>query len=305
MIFKKEPLVSVHIVTYNSAKFIRETLESTLCQEYPNFEIIVSDDASLDETPSILREYAKKYPEKIKIILNNINMGITKNCNSALKICKGKYVAFLDGDDVMLPDKLHMQTEYMENHLGCSISYHRADVFNSETGKSLFLHKTWIRDKPRSGDVRVLLEYGNFLPGCTVMIRRDRLPGYGFDENYPVCSDFMLYVQTLLLNGGDVHYIPKMLSRYRKHKAGISNGSSEFYKQAVLDALNGCNWIMVNYPLYSHLIVRLYGVILRSVRRFEDASYLNILWQSFKIQPSLKVLIGMGCYVLSFGRIRV
>src|SRR3990167_10551260 len=103
------PLVSISIPTYNCADFIRECLDSIIQQEYSNFEIIISDDASTDNTQIILSEYLQKYPDMIKLNINPHNLGISKNSNVILSFCKGKYVAMFAGDDVMLPGKIGSQ----------------------------------------------------------------------------------------------------------------------------------------------------------------------------------------------------
>ena len=98
----KPPLVSVVICTYNQQNFVRETLDSVLAQTYPNIEIIVGDDGSTDTTPEILREYATRFPNKIKVVLSPINTGIPSNINRAMAQHTGEFVAWLDGDDVQV-----------------------------------------------------------------------------------------------------------------------------------------------------------------------------------------------------------
>ena len=78
------PLVSVWMLTYNLKKFIKDCIESVISQNYNKIEIIIGDDASTDKTQEILKEYQKKYPDIIKLILHPTNLGITKNSNSVL-----------------------------------------------------------------------------------------------------------------------------------------------------------------------------------------------------------------------------
>ena len=97
------PLVSVAIITYNHEKFIGEALNSVLEQDYENIEIVVADDGSKDRTPEILRKFEREHPGKLRLILSERNEGITVNSNKAHFACIGKYVAWLGGDDLMLP----------------------------------------------------------------------------------------------------------------------------------------------------------------------------------------------------------
>lgn len=101
------PLVSVHVITFNQAHLIHETLQSILAQDYANIEIIVADDGSTDGTANIISEYANQYPSKIIPLVAGPNLGITGNSNRGLQACKGKYIAFIGGDDLFLPSKIH------------------------------------------------------------------------------------------------------------------------------------------------------------------------------------------------------
>src|SRR5262245_60854912 len=103
MALQDYPLVSVGIVTYQHEKFIDECLQSILTQDYPNMEIIIADDGSKDRTPEIVREYANKYPGKFVLRLSEKNRGITANSNEAHFACSGKYIAWMAGDDLLLP----------------------------------------------------------------------------------------------------------------------------------------------------------------------------------------------------------
>ena len=89
------PKVSVMIVTYNQENLIGETIESVISQDYPNLEIVVADDASVDGTQSVIKAYQEKYPLQIKPVLNPVNLGITGNCNAALAACTGELVAMM------------------------------------------------------------------------------------------------------------------------------------------------------------------------------------------------------------------
>ena len=106
----KTPLVSIALRSYNQKAFLKEALDSILDQTYTNYEIIIADDASTDGSVDLIKKYTKDYPEIIRPVLNEKNQGHTKNLNSALFACNGKYVAIFDGDDIMHPDKLKHQT---------------------------------------------------------------------------------------------------------------------------------------------------------------------------------------------------
>ena len=111
-------ILSVGIITYNHASFIRQCLDSVLMQKADfDFEIVVGDDGSVDGTQEVLKEYQGLYPNKIVLLLNDKNEGISKNYKNVLTRCRGKYVALCEGDDYWTAeDKLQKQVEFLESH---------------------------------------------------------------------------------------------------------------------------------------------------------------------------------------------
>ncbi|MEW6600576.1 MAG: glycosyltransferase family 2 protein, partial [Nitrospirota bacterium] len=160
-----DPLVSIAVITYNHEKFIAECLDSVLSQDYGNIEIVVADDGSTDGSHTILREYEKKYPGKFILRLSAKNQGITRNTNVALYACSGKYIAWLGGDDLMLPGKLKKQVAYMERHPDCRITYHNLEVFDSETQQRLYYFNNPLNSY--QGDVSVVIRRGTFNGACS------------------------------------------------------------------------------------------------------------------------------------------
>lgn len=108
-----EPLVSIITPCYNSAGFIKHTINSVIDQSYKNWELIVIDDQSKDDTCKIVEEFVKQ-DERIKLIPLEKNGGVSNARNTGMAIAKGKYLAFLDSDDIWLKDKLMRQVVYME-----------------------------------------------------------------------------------------------------------------------------------------------------------------------------------------------
>lgn len=132
------PLVSVAIITYNQKEYLRECIESILLQNYPNLQIVVADDCSSDGTQDLLLRYSQQYPNVFTLKLSEKNLGITANSNLAHFACRGKYIFWMGGDDLMLPGKIAKQVEYMENNPDCTLCYHNLDVFDSATKKNLY-----------------------------------------------------------------------------------------------------------------------------------------------------------------------
>ena len=166
--------VDVVIVSFNQVDFISDCIDSVLCQDYKNIQIIVADDCSTDGTIEIIKEYANKYPQKIIPLLSDRNRGLTQNIDSATNHCDGKYISHLGGDDLMLKDKISKQVEFMERNPDCSISYHDVLAFDSNSKEDLFLFSK--KYKPREGGVKTMIRHGSFNCGSSNMFRVSSIP---------------------------------------------------------------------------------------------------------------------------------
>lgn len=294
---EKMPLVSIAIITYNQKKYLKECLESILTQDYKNLEIVVADDYSTDGTQEMLKEFVKKYPNKFVLQLSNKNQGITCNSNLAHFACSGKYIAWMGGDDLMLPNKIRKQVEYMENNPECTICYHNLDVFQSDTNKTLY----YFNQKRRyEGNVYTAIKYGTFNGACSTMIRANKAPKRGFNENIPVASDWLYWVETLH-NGGSINYIDEILGRYRRHDNNITRQSSTM-TQNEIDHLNSCNIVLSLNPNYYDAVMFRYSNNLLNLRY--KLPYIKTIFRSFLISPDIKNLIRIILYIITFGKVQ-
>ncbi|VVE39604.1 glycosyltransferase group 2 [Pandoraea capi] len=300
---KRPAKVSVLVLTYNASKFIRESLDSVLDQNYDDLQIVVSDDASRDGTQDIVRAYAEKYPGIFTVNLNEKNVGITRNANIALSLCSGDFVAFHAGDDVMLPGKIHAQVDYFRKHPDCVLCYHNLEIFDSATGKVLGYYNG--RKNPaREGTVRELIVHGCFAGGNAVMVRRESLPPGGYNEAFPVASDWLLWIATTV-NGGRIGYVNQVLAKYRRHDSNTTSTSSSLNRQAILDALNTTNWVAVNHPEYVFDALRSYSIHLRLLRRLDGRKhYLRALFASIKVWPTIEAFGAIAISLLTLGRVK-
>jgi glycosyltransferase involved in cell wall biosynthesis len=218
MLKDPSPKVSVLLVTYNHADFIRDCLDSVLQQEYNELEIVVADDCSSDATPEIIKEYAKSYPGKIKPILADRNRGITINSNRALSACTGEFIATLNGDDLFYPEKLRRQVELMVANPECNVSFHPVRVFDNESGKTIC-----IAEQGMSNSSLHDLITRNFLPYSSVILRKSACPERGFDERLPVVSDWLFFIKSA--RDGPILCLEGIYGAYRRHSRNVSNNS--------------------------------------------------------------------------------
>jgi len=225
------PLVSVCTATYNHAKYISQCLDSLLMQKTDfEYEMLIGEDDSKDGNRELCIEYAKKYPDKIRLFLNDrknviyINGRPTGRWNfiNLLKNAKGKYIAICPGDDYWtVPNKLQKQADFLEKNPHCSICFHNAytirepqNVPSGKYGPSIYKPFFTLED----------LLYQNFLPTSSVLFRNKL-----FDEFPPwywtvPMGDWPLH----LLNAqfGDIGYFHETMSCFRIHDKGIWHSRS-------------------------------------------------------------------------------
>jgi len=296
---KEYPLVSVAIITYNQKEYLKECIESILSQDYPNIEIVVADDASTDGTQEMLQEYKEKYPKKFVLELAKKNLGITKNSNKAHFACSGKYIAWMGGDDLMLPKKITKQVQYMESNPDCTICYHNLEVFNSDTKQVLYYFN---EQKKYEGNVRTQIKYGTFNGACSNMVRAIKTPKNGFDERIPIASDWMYWVETLS-NGGTINYIDEVLGKYRRHKNNITNKNNNNINNSLIDHINTINILLAKYPQYKESINYRASKLYRDLRYKLD--YELSLKLSLAYRLNLKSFLGLLVYIISLKRIKL
>lgn len=294
------PLVSVAIITYNQKEYLKECIESILEQDYDNIEIVVADDCSTDGTQEMLEEYDRKYPNKFVLKLSDKNQGITKNCNLAHFACSGKYIAWMGGDDLMLPGKIRKQVEYMEENPNCYILHHNLEVFDSHDNRHMFYLAN--NQKVLRGNLRTMVKYGTFNGATATMIRTAKAPKHGFDERIPIASDWLYWIDTLLDEEGTIEYLDEVLGKYRRHSNNITNRINYVFNNEI-DHLNSCNIILTKKPSLKNEVIFRSSEILRGLRKNEE-NYLNYLWISFKVGFNIKSLILLVIYYLSLGKVQ-
>ena len=292
-----EPKVSVLIPSYNQEHVIEQTVMSSLTQDYGNLEVVVSDDASADGTPQILRELHAKYPERLKIFLHPTNLGVTKNHTRGLLECSGEFVAFQDGDDLFLPGKIKKQVAFMQAHPECTICSHDVDVFDSGSGKTLYLWSQ--RFGRREGGMYELVRYGNYLSSVSVMVRKRHLPPSGYDDRIRIGSDWLLWLEALSSDQGKICYLEDVLARYRRHTGNLTNVSGWKYEdQLITLSLVETKWPHLLFParMRRSEIQFMAGVSAFSSKRYQDARryffesislglpffpWLRLMWREF------------------------
>lgn len=207
-----QELVSIIMPSYNTGAFIKETIDSVLAQTYSDWELLIIDDASTDETDKVVTEYQD---ERIHYIKNEKNAGAAVSRNRALREAKGKWIAFLDSDDLWKPEKLEKQIAFMkQNH--CHFSYTNYCEIDEKSQPNGIL-VTGPKKITKAGMFRYCW------PGClTVMYDRDCV-GLIQIVDIKKNNDYAMWLK--VCKKADCYLLPENLASYRKRSGSISNHS--------------------------------------------------------------------------------
>lgn len=204
-------LVSIITPTWNCAPFICETIRCVLAQTYQNWELIISDDCSTDNTYLVVEPYLQQ-DSRIKYIRNDRNSGAAVTRNNALRIAKGRWIAFLDSDDLWLPEKLEHQVRFMEEN-GYAFSYHEYTEMTEE-GEDLGVYV--------SGKKRVS-KFDMFAccwPGClSVMYDAEKI-GLIQINDIKKNNDTAMWLK--VVRKAPCYLLKENLARYRRRKVSIT-----------------------------------------------------------------------------------
>lgn len=206
-------LVSVIIPVYNAEKFISQTLDSIIQQDYPEKEIIVVDDCSNDNSFKIVKEYMKNNPCIIYHKLDK-NSGVAVARNTAIEIAKGRFIAFLDSDDLWEKGKLSKQIDLFNDYKGCPFTY-TALSYIDENGMQI----KGKRELKERVSYKFLLR-NTVIATSTVIVDRDVVKNVVF-PNRRSAEDYSLWL-SMLKKYGDAYGINEAFTRYRKTLNSIS-----------------------------------------------------------------------------------
>jgi len=205
------PLVSVLIPTYNSERFIENTLRSALGQTHTNIEVVILDDGSMDETPSMIKRLSQN-DSRIRYVFQE-NHGLAQARNRLVSLAKGEYISFLDHDDEWLIDKIEVLLEAFRHKPNAAMIY--GDVINRCADKKE--SRAFEFRRPRRGSVfyEYLLE-GNFMSLPSVLIKKDALVKYlPFDPRYKIALDWDLFLR--IVRNHEIDYVDRVVGIYNTH----------------------------------------------------------------------------------------
>lgn len=229
------PLISVIIPTYNGGQFIARTLQSVLDQTFQDFEILVVDDGSVDNTAEVVQQFTRRIR-----YFRKPNGGPASARNFGLRRAKGNYIALLDHDDLWLPKRLETQLPLFDKDPKIGVVF--SDCYIKATNDSVVPETSFQEAKPFAGEVFEKLFLRNFVPSLTTLVRRECFDCVGFfDESgrMTMTDDYHMWLRIA------VHYRyafhPKPLAVYYRHSSNFSNKFDQFIKE-ILNVLEDISW---------------------------------------------------------------
>ncbi len=246
---KKSQLVSIIMPLYNCEKYIAETINSVLSQTYTNWELLIVDDYSADNSVQIVKEFAEK-DARIKLCEFEQNVGVATARNKAIELSKGRYIAFLDSDDIWLPEKLAKQIAFMEetNTALSYTAYTVIDEQSNEQGKFV---------PPKSLTYNDLLKTNSI--GCSTVMYDTNSIGKVYMPNVKKRQDYALWLHILRKTHKSKGLI-SCLVKYRKYSDSLSSNklSASKYQWKIyrevekLSLLKSC-YYFVHYAFYGFI----------------------------------------------------
>ena len=283
------PLVSVAVITYNSSKYVLETLESIKAQTYKNIELIISDDCSTDNTLQICKEWIEKNKARFvrtQIVTVEKNTGVSANCNRAEDACEAEWVKLIAGDDMLLPNCITDFMEYVQTHDDVVYVFGKVKYLGKQLENEIdyrFYQSNSIEEQLRKVVV------GTFIPACTCFYNKIKSTkeGLKYDEKIPMFEDTPKWINAIK-KGFLLRLVDKYVCVYRVgHNESLSSGNLHY--QSFMRSKR----LVYFYYLYPELVKINNQKAVESVVDFEMRWYNNY----FEIMNSTTYKV--GSFVLS------
>ena len=210
------PKITVLMPVYNGAAYVREAVESLLNQTFQDFELLIVNDGSTDDSMAIVSSF--KEP-RIKIVHNERNLGLIATLNRGIKLARAPYIARMDCDDVCLPERLAKQAGYLDRNPDCAVIATKIITFgpdNDELG-------IWNDDDNFATRTEILrrLPRANCIAHPSVMIRTEALAKYNYDPRQIGCEDYDLWLR-MAADGARIDKLTERLLRYRMTQSSLT-----------------------------------------------------------------------------------
>jgi glycosyltransferase involved in cell wall biosynthesis len=275
-----DKLVSIIITTYNSESYIEKAIRSALEQNYKNIEIIICDDGSTDSTESIVNKIINQTKSSIKFYKLEHFGSPAMTRNKGLTEAKGEYIAFLDGDDVMMKNRIKKEAEFLEKNLAVDILCTNAKIFESNLNQTkLYLedstdHKISFKD----------LAENNTIIHSTVMLRKNAVEKIGlcYTKVKFVHEDYEYYLRAAA-DGLNIYYLSEPLIFYKINPTGISStAKKQNYHQKTVNTFKALQETSKPTPKAKIIIEKMISKYTKLAKQLENRNYKKKLFGLYK-----------------------
>lgn len=245
-ILNSAPTVSIIMGAYNAASTIREALDSIVAQTFTDWEFIICDDSSSDDTLEICNAYVAAHPGRFQVLTNERNMKLSATLNRCLSVARGKFIARMDADDLSIPERLATQVVFLESHPDVDLVGSSMQRFDQAGLGSLVLPPEW----PDRDTLR------HAVPFChaTILARREvyeRIGGYNESPRSTRGQDIDLWFNFYRLEFVGINLL-EPLYMVREDTAAIRRRTAKVRWNSFLTMVNG--YRMLGYPVYCYLV---------------------------------------------------
>ena len=247
------PSVSIITPVYNAAETLEECVHSVIAQGYEHWEMILVDDCSTDSSAELMKALSAKDP-RVKSVFLETNVGAAAARNKAIEMANGRFIAFLDSDDLWLPQKLERQVEFaLESEVAIThTAYEWVDAVGSPTGKVI--------QAPRELGYRQMLNYNHI--GCLTGMYDTAITGKKyFMPSIEKRQDYALWL-SILRDGHKALFLDEVLAQYRTGRKSLSSNkwSAATYNFKLLREVEGLSWFKagIHFTAYLFLAARKY-----------------------------------------------
>lgn len=244
----KTPLVSVIMSVYNTEQYLAFAIESILAQSYSDFEFIIISDGSTDKSYNVIKKFAAK-DKRISIINRAANKGLIASLNEGLDAARGNFIARQDADDISLPERLHLQVEYLQNHPEIGLLGTNIAVIN-EKGDKVSRKIANVNFLTTPDDLKLAEVFSNQFAHGSIMVRASLVKKLRYDNAFKHAEDFELWSR--ISRQSQVANLKEPLYLWRLHQSGVTSANSnQMTNQALVIARREFEYYMMHKSDYS------------------------------------------------------
>lgn len=281
-----EPLVSVSIIAYNQERYIEQALDSILAQKtnFP-FEVVIGDDASKDRTREICEGYVQRYPDIVRLLPKEANLGMMKNHIRGIKACRGKYVALLESDDYWIDElKLQKQIDALEQDPQMTACFTGRKNYHEDRDEFEEVYNDL-------GDNRFTLEdfaQETFFHTCTIVFRKPKTHEWLDRIADMPLSDRPLYLSLLAASGGYAYKLKDLCAVFRLNESSVFTPLKPVQRtQMAADMYEKLKKLFPNLAIYLNKHLNIFDYfLLRHAHRTKDKTEVKRLIKQILGRPT-------------------